>query len=255
MRGSVKLKLLLIGLVFFLFALVAYRNSEGAAYAYEVCILKIYTIECSDGTNNFSTTQYYWDCITYFGYLYEGGGDGGSSGGGNSNGGGDLDDPGSGGGGGIIINNKDANNDGIIDCFNGNLMSRLDLLVSSCYGMRYIDGEWKMHNGIDIAVPVSAPSIRGEVIYSLADGEVMEIGYSSSYGYFIKIKDRNGYIWLYAHLLNDPQEDPDINIKVGDKVNMGLTTIGKCDSTGNSTGDHIHIELMINNNTVKLYWN
>lgn len=31
---------------------------------------------------------------------------------------------------------------------------------------------------------------------------------------------------------------------------MGLTTIGKCDSTGNSTGDHIHIELMINNNTV-----
>ncbi|MGB9864198.1 MAG: hypothetical protein ACPLPQ_10375, partial [Candidatus Saccharicenans sp.] len=149
MRGSVKLKLLLIGLVFFLFALVAYRNSEGAAYAYEVCILKTYTIECSDGTNNFSTTQYYWDCVTYFGYLYEGGGDGGSSGGGGSNGG-DLDDPGSGGGGGIIINNKDANNDGIIDCFNGNLMSRLDLLVSSCYGMRYIDGEWKMHNGIDI---------------------------------------------------------------------------------------------------------
>ena len=70
MRGSIKLKVLLIGFFSFLFALLANRNSEGAVYAFEICTLRTYTIECIDGTNNFSTTQYYWDCVTYFGYIY-----------------------------------------------------------------------------------------------------------------------------------------------------------------------------------------
>lgn len=225
-------------------ALVVYRYSEAAVYAYEVCTLQTYTIEYSDGYNTYTTTGSYWDCITIIMYLYDGEGGGGAGGGNNG------DDPGGNEGGGIIINNKDANNDGIIDCFNANLMRRSDLLVSSCYGMRCLNGECKMHPGVDIAVPLSAPSIRGAIIYSLADGVVTEVGYSSSYGNYIKLTDKNGYIWVYAHLLTNPKEDVDINLGVGDKVNMGLTAIGKCDSTGNSTGDHVHVEIRINNNPV-----
>lgn len=50
-------------------------------------------------------------------------------------------------------------------------------------------------------------------------------------------------------MLTNPEEDIDIKIRVGDKVNMGITVIGKCDSTGNSFGDHLHVEVWLNSNT------
>ena len=53
MRGSIKLKVLLIGFFSFLFALLANRNSEGAVYAFEICTLRTYTMSVLMGLTIF----------------------------------------------------------------------------------------------------------------------------------------------------------------------------------------------------------
>ncbi|MDH7514105.1 MAG: hypothetical protein QHH14_14255, partial [Clostridiales bacterium] len=117
MRGISIIRLLFVGLLIVIVALVVSRYSEGAVYVYEICTLKTYTIEYSDGYNTYTTTGSYWDCITYYGYIYDGYGGGGGGGAGSGNNGGDIDDPGGAGGGITNPNDYDKNNDGYIDCY------------------------------------------------------------------------------------------------------------------------------------------
>ncbi len=103
--------------------------------------------------------------------------------------------------------------------------------VSSSYVSQYY-GQGG-HTGLDIA------AYRGTQIYASAAGTVTEVVYSNrSYGNRFKVDCGNGIVMLYAHC--DTME-----VKVGDKVNMGqpVATVG---STGNSTGPHLHFEVIKN---------
>jgi murein DD-endopeptidase MepM/ murein hydrolase activator NlpD len=69
-------------------------------------------------------------------------------------------------------------------------------------------------------------------------GTVIYTGNSGSYGKHIKIKHSDGYVTLYAHLSA-------ISVNNGDSVYQGQK-IGEIGSTGRSTGNHLHFEIIKN---------
>lgn len=94
------------------------------------------------------------------------------------------------------------------------------------------------HKGVDFASP------GGTNIYSIADGIVTKAEWHYSYGYFVQVyhgADSNGntYATLYAHMIQAP------NVSVGQSVSKGQV-LGYVGSTGNSTGNHLHLELRVN---------
>lgn len=109
-------------------------------------------------------------------------------------------------------------------------------LISSMFGRRThpVTGErGKMHNGMDIAVPVGTP------IYAVADGKVeVSVGdqgrSKKSYGNYIKVGHDGGYSTLYGHL-------SEVYVKAGEQVVQGQL-IGATGNTGSSTGPHLHFE-------------
>ncbi|MCK5686901.1 peptidoglycan DD-metalloendopeptidase family protein [bacterium] len=104
--------------------------------------------------------------------------------------------------------------------------------VSSKFGMRKhpITGAYKMHSGVDIGAP------RGTNCISLGPGKVIYVSYCGGYGKLVKIKHDNGYESRYAHL------DSYAGMTVGKRVGQN-EVCGKVDSTGSSTGHHLHFEL------------
>ena len=106
--------------------------------------------------------------------------------------------------------------------------------VSSRFGLRVhpITGEKKSHTGIDIA------SNQGTAVYASDGGSVTLAGWNGGYGNCIMIDHGNGYVTLYGHLSS-------LSVSVGQTVSQG-TTIGAVGSTGNSTGPHLHFEVLKN---------
>lgn len=106
--------------------------------------------------------------------------------------------------------------------------------LSSKFGMRRhpITGENKMHTGVDLACP------RNTAVLAAKDGTVTFAGNNGGYGKCIKINHGGGYVTLYAHLNS-------YNCKVGQTVKQGQV-IGRVDSTGSSTGNHLHFEVIVN---------
>lgn len=100
--------------------------------------------------------------------------------------------------------------------------------VSSVFGWRW----GRMHEGIDIAAPM------GEPIKAALDGTVTYAGWMSGYGNFIKLKHSDGVETAYGHCSK-------IDVKVGESVKKG-EVIGAVGSTGNSTGPHLHFEVLVN---------
>ena len=99
-----------------------------------------------------------------------------------------------------------------------------------------ITGQPQIHRGLDIATSGSKP------VYSMLDGVVHSLGYDSSQGNWIVIKDNNplsatyGYATLYMHLADVPI------VAVGDSVQKGQQ-VGIEGTTGSSTGIHLHVEM------------
>ncbi len=96
------------------------------------------------------------------------------------------------------------------------------------------------HEGIDIRAP------HGTNIYACADGEVylVEDGHNQhNYGVQVRIRHAQGYRTIYAHL-------DEVLVSVGDHVNA-RQLIGRADSTGNSTGNHLHLTLKKDNATAE----
>lgn len=90
------------------------------------------------------------------------------------------------------------------------------------------------HKGVDIA------NSQGTPIVAAADGRVIFAGMNGSYGNHIKIKHRGGdYVTTYSHLNS-------ITVKNKQQVVAG-NKIGAMGSTGNSTGPHLHFEVLKNN--------
>lgn len=88
------------------------------------------------------------------------------------------------------------------------------------------------HTGTDIACA------KGTPIKSVAEGTVIFAGWNGSYGKMIKISHGNGVETWYAHCT-------ELYGTVGQQVNAGdvIATVG---STGNSTGNHLHLEIRVN---------
>ena len=104
--------------------------------------------------------------------------------------------------------------------------------ISSQYGYRVhpITGETKLHRGIDIAAPAGTP------ILSVHTGTVTTVAYNSGYGNYIVIEDEDGYVTKYAHLSST-------NVTAGQSVEVG-DNIGGVGTTGSSTGNHLHLEVL-----------
>lgn len=126
----------------------------------------------------------------------------------------------------------------------------LDLVnnnVTSAFGWRVhpIHGYCRTHGGTDIAAPADAN------IYAIADGVVVNNYYSSSYGN-VTILGHGGssgsyqYYSLYAHQIR-----LSTHISIGQEVKAGQV-IGNVGSTGDSTGNHLHIEIYTMQGNTKL---
>ena len=90
---------------------------------------------------------------------------------------------------------------------------------------------WTRHPGIDIGAPKGAPVLAAD------SGYVIQAGWSNAgYGNMILINHGNGYLTRYGHLSA-------FNVEVGDSVKKGQL-IGRVGSTGNSTGPHLHFEII-----------
>lgn len=88
------------------------------------------------------------------------------------------------------------------------------------------------HRGIDIGAP------SGTNVLAADAGTVVTAGYNGSYGYYVTINHGGGYVTLYAH-------NSRLLVSKGVSVSRGQV-IAKVGSTGNSTGPHIHFEVMVN---------
>jgi murein DD-endopeptidase MepM/ murein hydrolase activator NlpD len=100
--------------------------------------------------------------------------------------------------------------------------------ISSPYGDKRGSSR---HTGMDIAISIGTP------VFAADDGTVILAGRKGSYGNCVEIEHGNGLVTRYGHLSK-------INVSVGDKVSRGETVIGRVGSTGNSTGPHLHFEVM-----------
>jgi len=93
------------------------------------------------------------------------------------------------------------------------------------------------HFGIDI------DGNLGDAAYAADNGVVVYAGWNNwGYGYVVVINHGNGWQTLYAHLST-------YNVGCGQSVWQG-TVIGGIGSTGNSTGPHLHYEMMYNGTKV-----
>ena len=109
--------------------------------------------------------------------------------------------------------------------------------ISSEYGWRKnpVTGVNKLHAGTDFAAPGGTP------IYATASGYVQVAGWSSGgYGNYViiyhgKMSDGNQYSTLYGHMRS-------VATSAGKYVQQG-EVIGYVGSTGNSTGNHLHLEV------------
>ena len=109
--------------------------------------------------------------------------------------------------------------------------------VSSSYGYR---SRGDFHTGIDLC------GNKGDNIYAYKSGTVIKTQYSNrSYGNMILLKHSDGTQTRYAHLSS-------IVVSNGQYVNCGQV-IGYMGSTGNSTGNHLHFEIIVNGNTINPY--
>jgi murein DD-endopeptidase MepM/ murein hydrolase activator NlpD len=108
--------------------------------------------------------------------------------------------------------------------------------LSSSFGMRKhpIDGFNKMHRGTDFAAPSGTP------IMASGDGVITKANWCGGGGNCIKIKHNSTYQTIYAHMKNFSR-----GIKVGVRIKQGQI-IGYVGSTGNSTGPHLHYEVIEN---------
>ncbi len=102
--------------------------------------------------------------------------------------------------------------------------------ITSKVGMRIdpIDGTWRHHNGIDIAIPSGTP------VKPVANGIVVYSGSRSGYGNTVVVEHDNGIITLYAH-------NSQLLVSEGQPVSAE-STLALSGSTGRSTGPHLHFE-------------
>lgn len=109
--------------------------------------------------------------------------------------------------------------------------------ISSPYGYRLhpIYQTQKFHSGVDLAAP------GGSNILAAENGKVISAGWNGGYGNCLVVDHGGGISTLYAHASK-------LCVSKGDYVTKGQV-IAKVGTTGNSTGNHLHFEVLINGKT------
>lgn len=125
-------------------------------------------------------------------------------------------------------------------------LTRVPPAITSEFG---VNRKTYYHKGLDLAASWNS---NGDEVLAAYDGEVLIAGRvspDSPYGFQIRTKtilpDGQEMLIRYAHLTGSEG----IYVETGDKVKAGQE-IGRPDSTGNSTGDHLHIDVKINDQYV-----
>lgn len=113
--------------------------------------------------------------------------------------------------------------------------------ITDTFGSRLnpITKKEENHKGLDIGVPLNTDAL------AVKSGVVLDKGVSSSYGNWVKYDTNDGYTILYAHLNK-------VLVEKGEKVEKGQV-IALTGSTGNSTGPHLHYEIMENGEHINPY--
>lgn len=88
----------------------------------------------------------------------------------------------------------------------------------------------KPHNGVDIAVPTRTH------LYSAVDGTVVLARYSESAGNWVKVRTESGWTVVMMHM-------DSLTVSEGQEVKRG-DHLGYSGNTGNSTGPHLHLEVL-----------
>jgi murein DD-endopeptidase MepM/ murein hydrolase activator NlpD len=138
-----------------------------------------------------------------------------------------------------------SSDDGLVDFYDETGKSAKKFLVrkpvnnaimrSGFGGRRHpILGYVKMHTGVDWATAYGTP------IFASGNGMIEKIGPEGGYGKYIRIKHSNGYETAYGHMSAFAK-----GMEVGKKVRQGQV-IGFVGSTGQSTGPHVHYEILVN---------
>jgi murein DD-endopeptidase MepM/ murein hydrolase activator NlpD len=109
------------------------------------------------------------------------------------------------------------------------------IMRSGFGGRRHpILGYVKMHTGVDWATPYGTP------IFASGNGIVEKVGREGGYGKYVRLKHNNGYETAYGHLSAFAK-----GLEPGKRVRQGQV-IGFVGSTGQSTGPHVHYEILVN---------
>jgi murein DD-endopeptidase MepM/ murein hydrolase activator NlpD len=111
-----------------------------------------------------------------------------------------------------------------------------DAIMTSGFGGRRhpILGYVRMHTGVDWATAYGTP------IFAAGNGTIEKIGWESGYGKYIRLKHNNGYETAYGHMSAFAK-----GMEVGKRVRQGQV-IAFVGSTGESTGAHVHYEILVN---------
>jgi len=92
-------------------------------------------------------------------------------------------------------------------------------------------GLWSSaHTGQDFAAPSGTP------VRTVGDGTIVSTGYDGAFGNKIVVEHEDGTLTWYAHLSEI--------LRTSGPVTAG-DPIGRVGSTGNSTGDHLHLEVRL----------
>lgn len=106
-------------------------------------------------------------------------------------------------------------------------------VITSRFGKRILRGKVNYHTGLDMGV------VEGTEVSAIMSGKVIIANTGNmGYGNYIVINHGSGYVSLYAHLSK-------ITLAEGSVVKKG-DIIGKSGNTGNSTGPHLHLEIIEN---------
>ena len=135
--------------------------------------------------------------------------------------------------------------DGVVDYYDETGTSAKKFLVrkpvnnaimTSAFGMRRhpILGYVRMHTGVDWATAYGTP------IFAAGNGVIERAEVEGGYGKYVRIKHNNGYETGYGHMSAFAK-----GMEAGKKVRQGQV-IGFVGSTGGSTGNHVHYEILIN---------
>jgi murein DD-endopeptidase MepM/ murein hydrolase activator NlpD len=109
-------------------------------------------------------------------------------------------------------------------------------IMRSGFGIRRhpILGYVKMHTGVDWATSYGTP------IFASGNGVIEKAEWEGGYGKYVRIKHNNGYETAYGHMSAFAK-----GMEPGKRVRQGQV-IGFVGSTGQSTGAHVHYEILVN---------